>query len=638
MKSGTKDITLDFSNYSLGLNSRESQFGIKDGQAYNGSINARFKAVGFDRAPGFVGLSEIPVFTAYSKGIEHYSRVDGTQKKMGFSEGKLYEVAEDGTKAERYDLTGGGEGFGVSAYDKFFAVNGAGSCVVENGTAYPIGITAPTACTVAAAAGGTLPDGVYTIYVGYALKVDGLNVLYSQGFLCASVTLGSGNNTIAFSNFANSSNTRVNNKVVWMASPTDSATIYRYHETDNNTSTSFSVASAANRNTSQLYRVQALPSAQSPVMTGIILHDDRIYGWKNNSLYASMKATSPYDLERWPGIRYDFPFYILSLFTIGTDLYINTNQGIILLPDGDLSAKYKQITKRLYFKYIRTVAKLDDTTGNENESPVIGWTNDGIRVFSGNGFSIDLSKDVKTDIKRGMDGASSTFQPCGFVYRSKDRSEYRVSYRDTSVNALYNNRQLVLNLDSLTIESNSQYIAAWELWDTGFSHASVDATGTVYMVQSLNGNSQVIKENWDSVANKWTWNDSGYCAVLTPKICKVISKVDLIDIVGRIGCEQLRTLTQLSETAKISVQMGDEFDVKQSANVTPGGGTLALFDEALFDESIFVSEQPVVGLVKLKQSLKGCSAFVAFEQTADDPTMQVISIRIYTNFEQGRFK
>lgn len=638
MKSGTKDITLDFSNFSLGLNTRESHFGIKDGQAYAGSINARFKAIGFDRAPGFFGLAETPVFTTYCKGIEHYSRTDGSQKLMGFSDEKLYEIADDGTKEERFNLTGTGEGFGASAYDKFFAVNGAGSCVVENETAYPIGIAAPTGCTVAAAAGGTLPDGVYTIYVGYALKVGGLNVLYSQGFQCSSVTLGGSNHSIAFSSFANSSNTRVNNKVVWIAGPTDSATIYFYHETGNNTSTSFTVSSDTAKDTTKLYRILALPSARPPVLVGIIFHNDTLYGWKDNVVYTSMKATSPYDLERWPGISYTFPFYILSLFTIGSDLFMNTNQGIIKLPDGDMTAKWEQITKRLYYKYIRTVAKLDDTTGNEKESPVIGWTNDGVRIFNGNGFSIDLSKDIKTEIKKGMDGATSNFQPCGFVCRSKDRSEYRISYRDTSINSLYNNRQLVLNLDTLTIESNSQYIAAWEMWDVGFSHCSINSEGTVYMAQTLNGNSQIFKETWDSVANKWVWNDSEYCTALTPKLCKVISKVDIVDILGRISCEQLRTLTQLGNVAKITVTIGDEFDIKETKSITAAGGVLSVFDEALFDEALFVSEQPVIGVEKLKQNLKGCSVYIVFEQTSDDPTMQVISIRVYTNYEQGRMK
>ena len=45
-----------------------------------------------------------------------------------------------------------------------------------------------------------------------------------------------------------------------------------------------------------------------------------------------------------------------------------------------MSARWDQITKRLYFKYVRTIAKIDEGTGDEDNSPVIGLTNDGIRI------------------------------------------------------------------------------------------------------------------------------------------------------------------------------------------------------------------------------------------------------------------
>jgi hypothetical protein len=641
MKNGKGIVELDFSNYSLGLNTKESQFGIKNGQAYNGSINARFKSVGFDRAPGFFGLGETPPFTTYCKGLEIYSRSDGTQKLMGVSNGRLYEINTTTNAAtERYNITGTGEAFGCSAYDKFFIANGAGSCMVENETGYQIGITPPAACTVAAAAGGTLPDGVYTIYVGYALKVDGVNVLYSQGLLTASVTLGSGNNTIAFSSFANSSNTRVNNKVVWMSagpSSIDAGTVFFYHETGNNTSTSFNITNSALRDNSKEYRILANPSQVPPVMTGLIFHDDRLFGWKNNVLYASMKAASVYDLERWPNITYSFPFHILSLFTIGTDLYLNTNNGIIKLPDADMQAKYDHVTKRLFYKYVRTVSKLDDTSGNTQDSPVIGWTNDGVRIFNGDGFTIDLSKDVKPNIQMGMNNANSTFQPDGFVCRSNARSEYRISYRDTNVNAVTNNRQLILNLDTLTIQSNNDFIASWELWEIGFTHACIDANNVVYMAQSLNGNSQVFTETWGSVANKWVYGDSGaLITVLTPKEIVVVSKIDIVDIIGRIRCEQIRVLSQLNADSKITVQMGDEFEIKETKTITNGGGAISLFDDvALFDEAIFTSEQPIISVGKLKGNLKGSSAYIIYRQTADDVNMNVITIKLYVEFEQG---
>jgi len=638
MKRGIGDsFLIDFSDYSLGLNTKESHFGIKPKQAYNGSINARFKARGFDRVPGFFGLAETPPFTTYCKGLEIYSRVDGTQKLMGFSNGRLYEVNPTTNVAtERYNLTGTGEAFGVSAYDKFFAANGSSSCMVENETGYQIGITPPAACTVAAAAGGTLPDGTYTIYVSYAIS----NVLYSQGFLCASVTLGGGNNTIAFSSFANSSNPRVSNKVVWMAGPVDSGSLFFYYETGNNTSTSFNITSASTRDSSKYYNVLALPSKIPPVMTGIFFHDDTLFGWKNNVLYASMKATSVYDLERWPDITYEFPFYILSLFAIGTHIYLNTNKGIIRIPDADLTAKYEYVTKRLYFKYVRTVAKLDDTTGDKTDSPVIGWTNDGVRIFDGNGFSIDLSKDVKPNIQTGMDDANSTFQPCGYVCRSNARSEYRISYRDTDINTVSNNRTLVLNLDTLTIQSNTEYIAAWELWGIGFTHACITADNIVYMAQSVNGNSQIFTETWGSVSDKWIYSDLGTLLTdLTPKEIVVKSKVETPDLAIRLRCEQIRLLSQQNSLSSVFVEIADEFCKADSKNFAAGSGVVSLMDEALFDEAVFASEQPIINIGKLKSGiLKGSSVFVTYKQTADDMSLNVVSIILYAIVEKGNYR
>ena len=76
-------------------------------------------------------------------------------------------------------------------YDKFFAVNGAKACVIEGTSGYPIGIAPPEGVLAAAAAGGSLPTGVYKIYAGYARKVAGSNVQFSVGQVIADVTLTS---------------------------------------------------------------------------------------------------------------------------------------------------------------------------------------------------------------------------------------------------------------------------------------------------------------------------------------------------------------------------------------------------------------------------------------------------------------
>ena len=69
---------VDFSDFSGGLNSTDPQCAIKPNQAYSGSINARWYKKGFGRAPGFHGIASTPTFEAAAKGLDIYSRIDGT--------------------------------------------------------------------------------------------------------------------------------------------------------------------------------------------------------------------------------------------------------------------------------------------------------------------------------------------------------------------------------------------------------------------------------------------------------------------------------------------------------------------------------------------------------------------------------
>ena len=629
---------VDFSFFNGGLNSNDPHCAIRENQAYSGSINARFMKKGFMRAPGFHGLSDTPTFAAICKGLDIYSLLDGTDILIGYSGGKIYSINKTTNEVtEIYDLTGNGECYGVSFYGKLFVTNGSKSCVIETDVGYPIGIAPPSGVTAAAAAGGSLPEGVYKIFVGYARKVAGLNVQYSVGQAIADVTLTAGNKTISISNFANSSDGRVNNKVVWLTDA-GGGVYYLYHQTNNNTTTSFSVSSDSGKNASILYRVWGEPSKQPPTMTGLYAHDDRLFGWYGNTLYASMKATTAYDLERWPEIQYEFPFKIISLFSIGADLFINSARGIFKLPDADMAASYKQVTKRLYFMFDRTVSYIDENS-KENPSPVIGVTNDGVRIFDGNSFSIDLSKDIKSDIKKLIDGSSSTFKPNGFVYRSEGRTEYRIGYRDTTINALCNNRQLVLNLDSVVINSNTDYTAPWELWQTGFQYSAIDSSGTLFMLQNLAESSQVFKESYNDVCDVSIYDDDGsFLATKTCKECKVKSRLEIVDISSRIIWETMRTLAQLNSDATIRIEIGEEFDISKIHTIQKSGsGIVPVFDEVLFDEVTFVSEQPIIGKNKLQQNLKGASVFVEFTQTANDPTMQVLEIKLYGIYETGRY-
>jgi hypothetical protein len=252
---------------------------------------------------------------------------------------------------------------------------------------------------------------------------------------------------------------------------------------------------------------------------------------------------------------------------------------------------------------------------------------------------MDLSKDIKSDIEKLINGSSSTFKPCGIVYRSQDRTEYRLSYRDTNVNAVANNRTLALNLDRLTIQNNTEYIAPWELWQIGFQYAAVDNGGDLFMCQSLAGAAQIFKEHFDTVDDKYVYRDEGTLLLnSTLKECVVKSRMEITDIAGRVAWETLRTLTQLNSNASIMLEIGEEFDVKQLQNIVQSGvGITPTFDEVMFDEVAFVPEQPIIGKNKLSQKLKGASICITYSQAANDITMQVIEIKLYGTFETGRY-
>ena len=141
-------------------------------------LNAIIREQGWKRSPGYLGLKATAMTAAYLKGLHIYERLAGTETLLLVSGGKLYSVNEtNGAITELYNLTGTGEAWFANAYDNCYVCNGTKVVKVEGTTAYQVGLTAPTGASVAAVAGGTLPDGDYNVYVSYARKVSGANVL-----------------------------------------------------------------------------------------------------------------------------------------------------------------------------------------------------------------------------------------------------------------------------------------------------------------------------------------------------------------------------------------------------------------------------------------------------------------------------
>lgn len=637
-----KVLSIDFSDFRGGLNTKDPHLSIGENQAYYGTQNVIFKKIGLAPWPAFVGLGGNAVITGANgkmKGMDIYSRVDGTDSLIiANNNGDIYSVNKSTSALTYiYSLGPGGKVWFVSMYDKLFATNGTSSCVIQGPYGYTIGITPPSGVVASASTGGTLPDGDYIIYASYAITVGGLDVLYSQGQYLGTISLSSGNNTISITNFANSTDSRVGNKIIW-ASDANGADIVLYRSLGNNLVTYFDISDDSGRDPTKYYRVLANPSAQPPLMTGIFSHDDRIFGWRNNVLYASMQAVTVYDLERWPGIQYEFPYYISGLFAIGEDLFINTiNNGIIKLPYGDMSAKFNHVSRKMCFKYISTVCNTDENT-ETNPSPVIGLTGNGVRVFNGKNFTIDISKSIKNDIKDLYDGASDDHQPTGLVCRSNDRTEYRLSYRDLDIGSINNNYSYVLNLDELVIKNSTDYIAPWELITIGFDYSCIDSDETVFMAQSLSDKSQIFKLDENSTYDYNIINKDGNLITRTSKPCNLVTKMVIPNIAGRFRLEQLRYISYMRSVGTVTIYIGENKNVNEQSGIQASLDNPPLFGVARFGIDRFADNDPVIALHKLGENLKGVTVYLVFTFNSISVRDYISAIQLFGEYGEGRMK
>src|SRR5690606_9636530 len=119
-----------------------------------------------------------------------------------------------------------------------------------------------------------------------------------------------------------------------------------------------------------------------------------------------------------------------------------------------------------------------------------------------------------------------------------------------------NNRTLVLNLDRLTINSNTEYLAPWELWQIGFQYAAIDTNGSLFMCQSLSTAAQIMREHFTTVDDLYVYRDEGtFLSAASNKKCIVKSRMEITDISGSVRWNVLRALAQLSYTSSIEIKI-----------------------------------------------------------------------------------
>lgn len=561
---------------------------------------------------------------ARCRGLGIYRKHDGTEYLLGVYNEDLVSINEStGEITKLFDIGGDGEAWFQSYLDKAFVCNGTNVVKVEGTTAYKLGIVAPSGVTASAVSGGSLPDGVYKIYVSYSRGTD----LFSTGQAVADVTCGSGSNTIRFADFAASSDAQVTKKTVWMTDAGGSV-YYLYHQQANEAATTFDITDATGKNTSYVYSTDAQDNDAVPAFEYIKCFNNYLYGTADNVLYRSLQVGNVYDLERFDtaasGNKATYPYNIEGIFEIGADLYLNTPGGIIKIPNGD----YNNVIdiKQGYFDYPRTVVEWD--------GGLFGLTKNGFRIFDGERMhQVDVSRDIKPVIDTVIANASSNYMPSGCLVRDNDRMQYWCGYIDTTVGTATNNRSLVLNMDELYFTENKQAHAPWEKWSIGFNYMVKKSDETFYGAQSHETKSIVFKkyttkrqdQNVYDGNTLNTTRDYGW-TVTVPTI--------IPDLQGRIRCHTLWVYAQLSAALYAKVVIDKAPVIEETFTMDKPSSN---WDELIWDEDEWAPEGGIDKKKPLKANLKGKAVYITFYQTARDDVFELMNAILECSLKEGRF-
>jgi len=620
--------TLDFSDMSGGKNNSRPQNAINDNQVYDCS-NVILERIGYTRAPGRVGIDTEPALPAHCRMLNFYKKSSSLESLYAISNSKLHLVDKtDGDLTEKYTLAADTEGYGANFKGKFFFQSGLNLVKIESDdTAYRVGIAAPSGVTASAAgASGTLAAGNYIVYAAYARKVSGTIVLYSYPQTVGTVAI-SGTQGILISDFANSADPQVNDKVIFVIEPSGTAA-YFYHETDNNTTTTFTINSNAAKNIFLIMDVVSVANYPIPRFDGICFYDNRMVGWYGQKLYWSIKSGNVYDVERFPEENFrELPHDIISCFQLNGLLCINTIFGVYTISDGDMSGKYDQVEEYLYF--------LSQRLHKPYKGLVWGLTNDGVRYFDGKSFSQDLSKDIKPDIDRIS--FTDNFLPCLEIYRRKGkRTELHISFRDNNLSSLNNTSTLVLNLDSIVIVDNENYKAAWESWSEGVNFMTVSNSGELFSAQNKDdAGAQVLKEI--GKVNRYFYNVTGsFITDITPKECYVVTKARTVDIRGIAIFDIAYVLSLMNALGAIRFGLLDNSGFYYDSSVHESGGMPILFSAPITFPVRFPAQNPVCSDIKLPGGkAKGKMVYLKISQTSDDPTFNIFNILLHYTLENS---
>jgi hypothetical protein len=617
-----KEVAVRFADFSGGVNYSEDSTRINNNQVQD-CKNAILRKNGAARRPGCSALAGFDIVKPIT-GMHNYLDFTGTERIVMGSDGKVYTInATSGASTLEYTIGGTGKFRFCDSLGKVFATNGTKVVKGEGGDWFPVGIETPTGASAAASnsATGSLPAGVYEVYVGYGRDVGGTIVLYGSGQYLGSITVTAPDDSITISNFALSTDAQVNKRVVWM-SDAGGATIYQYYTTTNTGSTTVVVENDTAKQVSLIYSALAVNNVPVPAFEYIHAGDGRIWGSKGNRLYFSLRNTSnAYDLERFFPLNFiDFPHEIEGIFSVGQNLYVNTPAGIYTQPSHDVTARTVWVEKRWRFTYMSTVV---DYAGGK-----IGLTNDGVKFFDGEKFyDYDISEAIKKEISK-MYLTTAGFEPWAIIYRRDIRTEYHICYNDAKISTATNNRRMVLNLDKLAYYPDKTVSAPWELWTNGATHMVAQQNGIVYHAQSHATAPKLYKEEISNTVDNGIYLDDGTIGTSASKVSLLVtSRSELLDMSARCSWNILRTMARVNDEITIKLFMRDVEGLATSREIGSGAG-VSLWDVFEWDVGSWASSTPVLSKKKLPMNLHSYMMYIAIEQTADDPDFNVLDVVI----------
>lgn len=636
-----KDDVISFADLTEGVNINDHAISLNPNQLSD-SLNVILLKRGFKRHPGAVNVTAKGACTDYFRGMYHHSNLSGTNFLYEVHGGKVYSVNKTtGALTELYNMTGQGEIWASSSNGKLFMCNGTAVIKIEGATAYRVGIAAPSGVTATGStSGGSLADGVYKLYASYARRVSSTDVLYSKGQAISDVTIsgGGGAGKITIAGFSNSSDTQVGNKVIWMTTA-DGSTYYLYDSTGDNTTLTWDITSATPDNTAITYDAYAMNNDLPGAFTFLFIMDKRVFGVIDNIIYYSMKGATEYDLERFPTKNnITYPYKITGLFACGGHLCINTAEnGVIIQPNADVTAKFEHIEQFTSFKYMRTVA---EWSGNK-----IGMTSDRIGVFRSDTLKFepfDYGFNIKKVLQRVWVKDDSNHIPCGQVYRRDNRNEYQLSLMDTDVNETNNNRTYILNLSRTIFQNIDNYKTPWEIVGRGYNYSAVDSSNTLFMAQSFNGSSTIYKELSTHSTEVGLYKDAGtYLDTATDMSMHITTRVISKNMFTKMIIENLRVLFKSSKISNILVTIEDDPAklITQNTEAYSYGQTLwDAFNWAATNETtpVWSAENLMQYEFKGDLGVFGYSWSLKFSQTADDIDFMVAEIDVKVTSETGR--